>query len=137
MGAFDGIDVARTGAGFAKHWLDTIAHNLANVNTVSAPGQEPFRARMVVAQERIGTDLGPSGSGVQVGAVLEDPSTPTLVHDPDHPLADAAGYVTAAVVDLPAQFADMIVAQRSYSANLRALTSAQEAYQSALRLGAR
>ena len=48
-GPFAGIDISNTGLGFNKYWLDTIAHDIANVNTTTTPGQEPFRARMVTA----------------------------------------------------------------------------------------
>ena len=40
---FSGIDVARTGAGFAKYWMDTIAHNVANATAVRS-GDEAGRS---------------------------------------------------------------------------------------------
>lgn len=43
MGAFDTIDIGATGADVSQMWLDAIAHNLANVNTVRASDEEPFR----------------------------------------------------------------------------------------------
>lgn len=134
MGAFDGIDIARTGAGFTKYWLDTIAHNIANVNTVTRVGEEPFQARMVIAQE-LGDEIAPTGSGVVVGGVEKDDTQAPIVQDPDHPLADEFGYVQGANVDLGGEMADMIIAQRSYVANIRAIQSAQEAYEAALRIG--
>ena len=38
------MNIGRTGVGFAHHWLDAIAHNIANVNTETTPGEDPFRA---------------------------------------------------------------------------------------------
>jgi flagellar basal-body rod protein FlgC len=135
--AFSGIDIARTGAGFSKYWLDTIAHNIANVNTVRAAGEEPFRARLVVAQAQTGTHFAATGSGVGVSGVLEDQADAPRVQDPTNPLADEQGYVTQPVIDMAGQMTDLIVAQRSYQANLRAVETAKEAYQSALRIGQR
>lgn len=136
MGAFDAIDVGRTGVGFSQFWIETLAHNLANINTVTSPDEEPFRARMVVAQT-LTDEITPTGSGVAVGDVTDDPNDPGLVWDPDHPLANEDGYVQPPVVDLAGTMTDLIQAQRSLQASSRAITSATEAYQSALRIGQR
>jgi flagellar basal-body rod protein FlgC len=106
------------------------------VNTVRPAGEEPFRARFVVAQA-LGAEFAPTGSGVEVGAVVEDGRDPTRVHDPQHPLADAAGYVTQPVVDLAGQMTDLMLANRTYQMNLKTVETAREAYQSALRIGQR
>lgn len=126
---FDGIDVANTGVGFAQTWIETISHNLANVNTVRSGDEDPFRARLLVAQERV--------DGVAVGGLREHDGEAAIVHDPTHPLADDDGNVVMPVVDMGGQMTDLLIAQRTYQANLRALSSAQEAYQAALRIGQR
>lgn len=133
--AFSGIDIARTGIGFAHYWMDTIAHNLANVNTATDPGGEPFRARMVVAQEMTGDHFASTGSGIAVGGVVEDGADANLVYDPDHPLANDEGVVGMPVMDMAGQMTDLIIANRSYQANARAITGAKEAYEAALRIG--
>ena len=133
--AFSGIDIGRTGIGFAHYWMDTIAHNLANVNTVRPADGEPFRARMVVAREAADDTFAPTGSGVGVGAVVADGRDPTMVYDPNHPLADETGYVNMPVVDMAGQMTDLIIANRTYQANTRVITGAKEAYEAALRIG--
>lgn len=134
MGAFSSIDIANTGVGFSKYWLDTIAHNLANMNTVRAGDEEPFRARMVVAQQ-LGGQLASTGSGVAVRAIVEQGGDAARVYEPDNPLADEEGYIVRPLVDLTAQMTDLIIAQRSYAANLRVMETGRDAYQAALRLG--
>ena len=57
--------------------------------------------------------------------------------DPDHPSADAQGYVTMPLVDLAGQMTDLILATRSYQMNVQVLQDAREAYQTALRIGQR
>ena len=136
MSAFAAIDIGRTGLGFNQYWIDTISHNVSNVNTLTAPGEQPFRQRFVVARPNADT-FTPSGSGVEVGNVVADPTQAALVESPGHPLADAQGRVQAAVVDLPGQLADLMIAQRGFQANSRAINSAREAYASALRIGQR
>lgn len=143
MSTFSAIDVGRTGVGFARYWMDSLAHDMANVNTVRGPGEEPFRARLVVAQAlgrgapAATASAGPAGGGVAVRAVVENGADPARVYDPAHALADDDGYVTMPVVDLAGAFSDLIIANRAYQANLRTIETGREAYQSALRLGQR
>lgn len=136
MATFGTMDVGRTGLGFSQYWMDNLAHNMANANTVRPADEEPFRARMVVARA-LDSEIVDSGSGVAVRDVLEDGSEAPVTFEPDHPLADADGYVTRPVVDLAGQMHDLIVANRSYQAGARTIQTAHEAYQSALRIGQR
>ncbi len=133
MGAFDTIDIAATGADVSQTWLDAIAHNLANVNTIRATDEEPFRAMLVHAEEAL--DPAGKGDGSRVREIVRSDGDPMWVYDPEHPLADEEGYVVRAVVDVAAQMSDLIVAQRSYQMNLQVIRSGEEAYQSALRIG--
>ncbi len=129
MSTFGSIDIARTGAGLSRTWLDAIAHNIANTNTINGPDEEPFRAKVVVATARN------DGSGVDVTQIRESAGEPPMVYDPTHPLADEEGYVIRPVVDLAGQMADLIAAQRTYQANLSVVRSGREAYEEALRIG--
>ncbi len=137
MTTFSAFDIGRTGMGFAHHWLDTVAHNLANANTVTNPEDEPFRALHAVARP---LDRGPfsnGGSGVYMADRVREGGDAPLVHEPGHPLADEQGFVAQPVMDLAGQMVDLMAAQRTYQANVQSLQSAREAYESALRLGGR
>ena len=134
MGAFATLDVASTGADVAQLWLETIAHNLANVNTVRAADEEPFRAFLVHAEELVDGDGGP-GHGVHAVELIRHPGEAPWVFDPDHPLASPEGYVVRPVIDVAGQMSDLIVAQRSYQMNLQIIRTGEEAYQAALQLG--
>jgi flagellar basal-body rod protein FlgC len=132
-GPFSTIDIAATGMGFAKYWTETISHNIANINTVTSPDKEPFRARMVVATP-IDTN-GPTGGGVAVANVVSEGGDPAMLYQPDSPLANADGYVHGAVVDLAGQMSDLILASRSYQANITVHKEAREALEAATTLG--
>jgi len=134
MAAFSAMDIGRTGIGFSRHWLDTVAHNLANVNTVNGPDEEPFRARFLVAQPN-GGQLAPTGSGVHLDAVVEAAGDAPQSYEPGHPLADENGYVTRPMVDLAGQLADLMLAQRTHQANVRTIQTAREAYEATLQIG--
>lgn len=134
MSAFSAMDIGRTGLGFSRYWMDNIAHNLANVNTITNTEDEPYRARFVVAAPN-GDQIVPSGSGVHVADVVEMEGEPDRLYSPDHPLADDEGYVNAAMVDMAGQMTDLMLAQRTFTANARSIQTAKEAYEAALQIG--
>ena len=135
MIGFDTFDVGRSGLTLSKTWLDVIANNIANVNTVHPAGQAPFRASYLVAQEIVGPGPGASGQGVRPVALVEDPSTPAMVYSPGDPLADAKGNVMRPVVDLAIEMTNMIMASRSFQVNERTIETARDMYQAALQIG--
>lgn len=135
--AFSALDIARTGVGFAHHWMDSIAHNVANANTVTATGEEPFRALRPVATPLQGGPFAERGSGVVMAAQVREEGDAPVTYDPSHPLADEDGLVQQPRMDLSGQLVDMMIAQRHYQANVRSVQSAREAYQTALQLGGR
>ena len=135
MGIFHAIDIAATGAGLGRVWLDTLAHNLSNLNTVREPDVEPFRAQLVWAQAREGRGGLDPGDGVAAVALLDSTAEPEWVYEPDHPLASDEGYVVRAVVDLAGQMSDLIIASRAYQMNLEVVRSSREAYEAALTIG--
>ena len=132
-GPFDAIESARTGVRVASIWLDTLGHNIANVNTVSPTSEEPFRAKYLVVRERL--DAAGIGTGVEFSGVQETPAEPQQFFDPHHPLADENGIVNRAVVDLAGQMSDLVIASRQYQVNLRVISAAEEAYRAALQIG--
>jgi len=135
MALFGALDAASSGLTVSRVWLDAISDNVANVNTVRSPDQEPFRARMVVvsAVSRGATETG----GAHVDAIASRPGDPNWIYDPTHPLADERGYVLGANVDLGVEMTNMIIANRSYQANLRMIEVATDTYRSALQIGRR
>lgn len=126
---FGALDAASTGVTLGRTWMDVTSDNVANVNTVRAAGQEPFRAKLVVAQSLPGT------AGVSVSGIREQAGKPDVVYDPENPLADTRGYVTRPKVDLTEEMTNMLMAQRLYQANLSVMQQARDSYQQALRLG--
>ncbi len=130
MTIFGAIGVAGTGMTVTRKWLDAVSDNLANSSTVRATSEEAFRTRYVVAQEMAGGD-----GGVQVAGIALGDAQGRLVHEPDHPLADAEGYVRYPDVDMASQMTQLIMAQRGYQANAAVVSRATESYQAALQIG--
>ena len=129
---FDSLDISGSGLSVHRRWLDAVSDNIANINTVSSTDGEAFKERMVVAQA---VDYGSGEGGVRVARAEFGSGEGRLVYEPDHPLADDEGYVRYPDIDLGDQMTQMIMAQRSYQANLASLERATNAYQAALQLG--
>nr|WP_218849607.1 flagellar basal body rod C-terminal domain-containing protein [Nocardioides perillae] len=109
-------------------WLDSLANNISNANTVKSTDEEAFRSQMVVARAR-------PGGGVEVAGIAEGDPEGRLVHSPDHPLADAEGYVRLPEVDMASQMSQLVMAQRGFQAAVQVTKNAQETYSSALTIG--
>ena len=130
-GPFGAIDTAGTGLVLHRTWLDAVADNIANVNTVRPTSGEAFRARYVVAEA---TNYGGT-DGVRVAGAEFGDAQGRMTYPPDSPLADAQGYVRLPDIDLADQMSQLIMAQRGYQANLAVVERATAAYQQAIGLG--
>jgi flagellar basal-body rod protein FlgC len=129
MTTFDAIGIAGTGLNLNRHWLDAVSDNLANMNNASATSGPAFQERYVIAQ------AGQDTSGVYVGGTMLGSGEGTLVYEPDHPLADAEGYVRYPDIDMASQMGQLILAQRAYQANASVVDRARETYEAALQIG--
>jgi flagellar basal-body rod protein FlgC len=128
MGAFDALNIAASSMGMHQTWLDALASNIANANTMAATSGNAFQAQMIVAEAQ-------PGGGVSVaGIALSDPAG-MVVNSPDNPLADADGNVRAPAMDMASQMSQLIMAQRGYQASVQVTKIAQDSYSSALQIG--
>ena len=130
MTIFGAIGIASSGLTVHRKWLDAVSDNLANVNTVRATSESAFQQKYVIAQEMTSGD-----GGVQVAGIAEGSAEGRLVYEPDHPLADEAGYVRYPDIDMSSQMTQLIMAQRGYQANAAVVDRAKETYQAALQIG--
>jgi flagellar basal-body rod protein FlgC len=104
--------------------LNVVASNLANVDSAASASGGAYKAKQVVfSAQPVGHDK--SAVGVRVARVIEDPSPPRLQFDPNHPLADARGYVTMPNVDAVEEMVNMISASRAYQTNADVMNAAK------------
>ena len=126
---FDAIGIAGSALTVHRKWLDAVSDNLANANNATSTDGAAFQARYVLAEAGEGT------SGVHVAGAAFGSAEGRLVHEPDHPLADADGYVRYPDIDMASQMGQLIMAQRGYQANAAVVDRAKETYQAALQIG--
>lgn len=118
--------------------LDLIAHNLANISTTRTAEGGPYRRKVAIFEERLRETVNRGqfpGNGVQVAAIAEDTSPLQLVYDPQHPDADASGYVAYPNVHVVNEMVGLVTATRAYEANVVAINAAKEMVLRALEIG--
>ncbi len=128
MGAFETLRIANTSLGMHQTWLDALAHNISNVNTVTSTDEDAFQEQMVRAQSR-------ADGGVDVDGIELGDAEGRLTYQPDHPLADEDGMVRTPDMDMGSQMTQLVMAQRGYQASVQVTKTAQDTYSSALQIG--
>ena len=143
MAFLPSLDISASGLTAERLRMDLIANNLANAYSTRSARGGPYRRQMPVfaALEAPGwpwtvsrVTSGVPGMGVQVAAIVEDPSPPRLVYDPGHPDARPDGYVEYPNVDVVTEMVDMLAATRAYQANLSAFSASRSMAEGALDL---
>ncbi len=105
--------------------LRVLAENMANADTLpSTPGEAPYRRKVVTFRNVLDRELGVRT--VRVDKVRSDPSGFVRRFEPQHPAADADGYVLAPNVNPMIELADMREALRSYEAGLNVIRAAKD-----------
>lgn len=98
--------------------IRVIAENVANANTTGdTPGADPYRRQTISFKNELDRELGIRQ--VEVSDIGQDFETPfPTKFMPDHPAADAQGYVKFPNLNSLVEVMDVREAQRSYQANL-------------------
>ena len=139
-GPFPILGISASALEAQSHRMRVIASNLANANTTQDANGEVYRRREVVFAEELGNQIGPRRGnnelrGVQVDRTIEDPSSLQRAYRPGHPEADEEGYVTLPNINPMEEMVDMMVATRSYEANVAAMKTARSIMLKALEIG--
>ncbi|PIQ28118.1 flagellar basal body rod protein FlgC [bacterium (Candidatus Blackallbacteria) CG17_big_fil_post_rev_8_21_14_2_50_48_46] len=132
--------------------MNAISNNLANANTTRTAEGGPYQRQQVVfrpifeqnfaAHLRLknshGEHLTPQfsqGEGVKAVAITQDTREGKMVYEPDHPDANAQGYVEYPNINVVAEMTDMISASRAYEANITATQTIKNMAMKALEIG--
>ncbi|WP_299019591.1 flagellar basal body rod protein FlgC [uncultured Photobacterium sp.] len=116
--------------------LNTVASNLANADVVSGSEKTGYRAkRPVFSTVMVDLNSPVAGSKVQIDDVVESNEPLRRRYDPNHPQANAEGYVFHSTVNAVEEMADMMAASRNFETNVDVMSRARSMQQSILRLG--
>lgn len=131
---FDALDISASALVAQRAQMDTIAQNVANIDTLRDEhgNPNPYRRRFVVLAANEGPDS--SAPGVHVRTIEMDPSAFRKVYDPGHPDQDSEGNVHYPNVDLAIEQINMIGASRAYEANITMMEATKAMINASLRL---
>ena len=131
---FGTIDISTSALIGERQRMNTIAGNLANLNTTrDADGKAaPFQRRFVTFSAQSENPDTPSGVTYQIS--VDTTSPPRRVYEPGHPDADKEGYVSYPNIDMMNEFVNAVEASRAYQANLVAIDMAKQGFAESLKI---
>lgn len=153
------FDISGYGLSAQRFRMNVISSNIANANTTRTAEGGPYRRREVVfkaiefdkalnkaAREKNNflenenplddidapQNADPAMMSVKVDKVVRDDNDFIMKYDPNHPDADARGYVMMPNINPVIEMSDLIEATRAYQANVAAFQSAKNIATSAI-----
>lgn len=134
---FDTLDISASALAAQRVRMDTVAMNIANMNTTRNPAGQPvpYRRRFVV----FGPNQASRGDqaekpGVHVSEVKVDQSPFQRRYQPGHPDAGPDGMVLYPNMDLTTEFVNALEASRAYEANVTTMEVTKQMMNATLRL---
>lgn len=139
MTIFPVLQTSGSGLRTMRIWMDAIADNMANINTVRPFDDDAFQARYIVAQAVRSDNNDPPGvgGGSRAAAVLFGDPNGRVRFEPDHPYANEDGLVRYPDMDLGDQMTQLLMAQRAYELNLAVIDRARDTYLQAIQINGR
>jgi len=155
------FDISGYGLSAQRVRVNTISSNIANAQTTRTEEGGPYRRKEVVLRainfndiyndalntstDKVGYEdplheglegqkVNPAIMSVIIDKVIRDDTKPKLKFEPNHPDADANGYVAYPNINPVIEMADLVEATRSYQANVAAFQSAKDMANSAISL---
>ena len=155
------FDISGYGLSAQRVRVNTISSNIANAQTTRTQEGGPYRRKEVIFKainfneqfnraingmsqsERyedplneglLGEKVNPPIMSVVVDKISRDDRAPKMKFEPNHPDADANGYVAYPNINPVVEMADLVEATRSYQANVAAFESAKNMANSAISL---
>ncbi|MCX6861081.1 MAG: flagellar basal body rod protein FlgC [Verrucomicrobia bacterium] len=119
--------------------VDIVSQNLANANVTRGADGQPYKRKQVVFESLVnnaGANAN-SGSTIRVTRVESDNRPFREVFKPDHPDADARGYVRYPNVNVHEEMVDLIASSRAFEANIAVVKNARQLAQQAMSIGKR
>ena len=149
MNLFTAFRISHDGLSSQRTRLNTVASNLANINTTRTKEGGPYKKKTPVFEANKLEEIFPSEisdddfeismfdndlndldigendklSSVKVTSIEDDKRPPRMVFEPNHPDANKDGYVAYPNIDPVMEMVDMISTTRSYEANVSVVDS--------------
>jgi flagellar basal-body rod protein FlgC len=129
---FGSIEVSASGMSAQRMRAELLVENMANSETTRTPEGGPYQRKDVVFSSQEQTSpfsavfQNEAGIGVGVSDVVTDEKPPIMRYMPGHPDANADGYVAFPNMNPAEDMVDLLNSQRSYAANVAAISSVKD-----------
>lgn len=132
MSLFSSLSVSASGMAAQRTRAALLVENLANAETTRTPEGGPYRRKDAVFTSApvespfasvFQSEIGATGTGVEVANIVEDTRDPEKRYQPGHPDADADGYVAYPRINPAEDMVDLMGATRGYQANVAAISA--------------
>lgn len=143
MSLFSVLSVSSSGMAAQRTRAALLVENIANSETTRTPEGGPYRRKDVVFSSgpvegtfgsHLDSQLNQPLTGVTVSDVTIDQREPEKRYLPGHPDADAGGYVAIPRVNPAEDMVDLMGANRSYQANVSAMSAIKDMIQKSIDL---
>ncbi|MDF0606922.1 flagellar basal body rod protein FlgC [Neisseriaceae bacterium TC5R-5] len=144
MALWHTLAISQSGMQVEELRMQTAAKNIAMANIPQVAGQAALKPWKVMAQQQAVSPFyrlfagesarAPAFNGVSA-YVMEQSQPPRQVLDPQHPMANAQGYVEYPAVNAVEEMMAMTMAVRAYEANVTAFNAAKAMATKALDIG--
>lgn len=137
MSALNIFDIAGSGMNAQSLRLNLVASNIANANSVSSSQGGVYKSRQPVfgAELKNVIDGQNAASKVNVLGVVQSNAPAIAEYAPNHPMANADGYIFKSNVNSIEEMANMMSASRSYQNNIEVLNTAKQMMLQTLKMG--
>jgi flagellar basal-body rod protein FlgC len=139
------METSSSGLAAQRFRMNIISSNIANSQTTRTPEGGPYRRRDVIFgalpaprtfEEELRSRVGPDHPlHVKVLGVAVDERPPLLRYDPTHPDSNEEGYVAFPNINPMEELVNLMLASRSYEANVAAFNASKSMAMKALEIG--
>ncbi|MGD1070251.1 MAG: flagellar basal body rod protein FlgC [Bryobacteraceae bacterium] len=140
MSLFTSLSVSASGMAAERTRAALLVENIANSETTRTPEGGPYRRKdAIFSTSNVGSEFASElesqlQTGVQVTQISVDQRDPEKQYAPGHPDADADGYVSIPRVNPAEDMVDLVTANRSYQANVAAMSAVKDMIQKSIDL---
>jgi len=142
---FAALSVSASGMAAERTRATLLVENIANSETTRTPEGGPYRRKdAIFSTEQVGSAFGSELdaqmggeeglTGVKVAGISVDTRPSEKRYMPGHPDADAQGYVAMPRVNPAEDMVDLVGANRSYQANVAAISAVKDMIQKSIDL---
>ncbi len=133
MSLFNVFDIASSSMTAQSQRLNIVASNLANADSATSSTGEAYRSRQVVFSTM--QTASENANGVKVAGIVHADSPMKKVYEPNHPMANAEGFVEMPNVNTVDEMVNMMSASRSYENSVDMMNTTKSLLQKALTIG--